>query len=72
MGQCRQRRAGQNLVRVAVGIGNVQGYFFSKAMPPEAVPQWHKAYRPAEITVLPPRPSVAASPFLAAPAPMPS
>ncbi|PIF89990.1 EAL domain-containing protein (putative c-di-GMP-specific phosphodiesterase class I) [Acidovorax sp. 62] len=54
------------------GIGNVQGYFFSKAMPPEAVPQWHKAYRPAEITVLPPRPSVAASPFLAAPAPMPS
>ena len=54
------------------GIGNVQGYFFSKAMPPEAVPQWHKAYRPAEITVLPPRPATAASPFLAAPAPMPS
>ncbi len=54
------------------GIGNVQGYFFSKAMPPEAVPQWHKAYRPAEITVLPPRPCVAASPFLAPPAPMPS
>ncbi|RLJ39493.1 EAL domain-containing protein [Acidovorax sp. 106] len=54
------------------GIGNVQGYFFSKAMPPEAVPQWHQAYRPAQITVLPPRPAVAASPFLASPAPMPS
>ena len=44
------------------GIGNVQGYFFSKAMPPEAVPQWHQAYRPAQINLLPPRPTAAPGP----------
>jgi EAL domain-containing protein (putative c-di-GMP-specific phosphodiesterase class I) len=33
------------------GIGSVQGYFFSKAMPQDEVPQWHKAYRPAQVTL---------------------
>ena len=53
------------------GIGNVQGYFFSKAMSPEDVPLWHQAYRPADITELPLRPAMAPAPFMAAPAPMP-
>ncbi len=54
------------------GIGNVQGYFFSKAMPPEAVPQWHQAYRPAQINLLPPRPTAATPQFLADPVEMPA
>lgn len=35
------------------GIGNIQGYFFSKAIPQDEVPAWHKAYRPSEVRIQP-------------------
>lgn len=35
------------------GIANIQGYFFSKAMPQDEVPAWHQAYRPAEVHIQP-------------------